>query len=95
MATISVRPTNGVSFGVKHLLSAQDAIDGSVSFDFRIDTLRYDLVASVVILSATNLIAMPVDLAITYPEFGVITLTGTLVAGSVINLVAQRANPAV
>lgn len=85
------RPTNGVSYGVKYTVTADDATAGSVDFDFRIgtDDFRFDLVAVVSVLAeTTGVLTNPADLAITYPNKGVITVAGTLVAGSVINLVA-------
>ena len=89
---MKVRPSNGVNFGVKYTVTADDATAGSIDFDFRIasDDFRFGLVASVTVLAeTTGIITMPADLAITYPNNGVVTVSGTLVAGSVICLVAQ------
>lgn len=89
---MKVRPTNGVSFGLKYTVTADDATAGSVDFDFRIgsDDFRFDLVAVVSVLAATTgVLTNPADLAITYPNKGVVSVAGTLVAGSVINLIAQ------
>lgn len=89
---MKVRPTNGVSFGLKYTVTADDATAGSVDFDFRIgsDDFRFDLVAVVSVLAATTgVLTNPADLAITYPNKGVIRVAGTLDAGSVINLIAQ------
>lgn len=53
---MKVRPTNGVSFGLKYTVTADDATAGSVDFDFRIgsDDFRFDLVAVVSVLAATT-----------------------------------------
>lgn len=94
---ISCRPTNGVSYGLKHTVTAAEETAGEVDFDFRISTtdLRYDIVASVQILNASGVLTMPADLAITYPSQGVVKVAGTLVENTVINLVAQAANPTI
>ncbi len=86
-----IRPTNGVSYGLKYTVTAADALAGYVEFDFRVGSVdyRFDLVASVMVLSAANVLTNPADLAVTYPSKGVIRVTATLIAGSKINLVAQ------
>ena len=91
MSTIKTRPTNGVSYGIRHTVTSGDATDAVVTFDFRVgSTFRFDLVATVQVLAATTgVVTNPVDLAVTYPEKGIVRVAGTLVAGSVINLVAQ------
>ncbi len=89
---MKVRPTNGVSYGLKHTVTAADASAGEVEFDFRISTndLRFDLVASVQVLAeTTSIVTNPADLAITYPSKGVVNVAGTLVEDSVICLIAQ------
>lgn len=87
---MKVRPTNGVSYGVKHTVTASEATAQVVDFDFRIgDTYHFDLVATVQIVDATGVITMPSDLAVTYPEKGIVRVAGTLVANTVIHLVAQ------
>jgi len=92
---MQTRPTNGVSYGYKHVVTTADATAGEVEFDFRLSTvdLRFDLVAAVQIVDATGVLAMPLDLAITYPAKGVIKVAGTLIATTVINLVAQAVQP--
>lgn len=93
MSTITTRPTNGVSYGVIHTVTTADASDGTITFDFRNGTnFRYPLVAVVQILNASDVVTMPVDLAITYPANGQVTVTGTLVATSKIRIVVQRAS---
>lgn len=93
--SISCRPTNGVSYGVKYVVTADDVTAGFIDFDFRIaDTYHFDLVAAVQVLAeTTNIVTNPADLAISYPEKGVIKVTATLVAGSVVNLIAQAVQP--
>lgn len=91
---MKVRPTNGVSYGVKYTITASDVAVGFVDFDFRIgDTYHFDLVATVQIVDGTGAITMPVDLAVTYPEKGIVRVAGTLVANTVVHLVAQAVHP--
>lgn len=87
-----VRPTNGVSYGLKYTVTAADASADEVLFDFRLPNseYRFNLVANVQVLAATTgVVTNPVNLAITYPGKGQIKVSGTLIAGSVINLIAQ------
>jgi len=95
---MEVRPTNGVSYGLKYTVTSADASAGYVVFDFRKDVneaYRYDLVASVLVLDTSGAPTTVVGFKITYPSDGVVKVEGTLVATTVINLVAQRANPTV
>jgi len=95
MATKSLRPTNGVSYGGSYTVASGDA---TVLFDFRTtgddatdNNFRYDLVGIVQVLaSGTKIVTMPNDLKVTYPYKGTVLVSGTLVAGSTINLIAQR-----
>jgi len=90
--SIACRPTNGVSYGLKYTVTAADALAGEVEFDFRLSTstYRFGLVASVQVLAeTTSIVTNPADLAITYPANGVVNVAGTLVADSVICLLAQ------
>lgn len=93
---MKVRPTNGVSYGLKYTVTAADASAGEVEFDFRRgeEFYRFELVAQVQVLAeTTNIITNPADLAITYPSDGVVKVAGTLVEDSVICLVAQAIQP--
>ena len=94
--SVACRPTNGVSYGYKYTVTAADASAGEVEFDFRVSTndLRFDLVAAVQVLAeTTSIVTNPADLAITYPNKGVVKVAGTLVEATVINLVAQAVQP--
>jgi hypothetical protein len=89
---MKVRPTNGVSYGFKYTVTADDATASEVLFDFRINTvdLRFDLVAIVQVLAeTTGVVTNPADLQITYPSKGLVLVQGTLVEASVIQLIAQ------
>jgi hypothetical protein len=89
---MKVRPTNGVSYGLKYTVTADDATAAEVLFDFRIgtDDFRFDLVAIVQVLAeTTGVVTNPADLQITYPSKGQVLVQGTLVAASVIQLIAQ------
>ena len=91
MATIKVKPTNGVSYGIKYTVTTADATATEVIFDFRKGevSFRFPLVASVQIVNSSGVVTMPADLAITYTSNGVIKVAGTLDATTVIHLVAQ------
>jgi hypothetical protein len=99
MATVAVRPSNGVSFGLKHVVTATDASDGYCLFDFKVATgssFRYALSATVqVTAETTNIITNPVDLKISYPLAGQVRVEGTLVEDSIINLICQKDSLAV
>lgn len=89
---MKVRPTNGVSYGFKYTVTTDDATASEILFDFRINTvdLRFDLAAVVQVLAeTTGIVTNPADLQITYPSKGLVLVQGTLVAGSVIQLIAQ------
>jgi hypothetical protein len=91
MATYNTTGSNGVSYGVIHTVTAQDATDDEVVLDFG---NRVDLVATVTVLSATNA-TLESDLVITYPGKGQISIADgavlKLTAGQKLNVVAQYA----
>lgn len=91
MSTIKKRPMNGVSYGLKYTITADDVSTGYVEFDYRKNSVdfRYNLTASVQILNSSGVLTMPVDTAITYPSKGIIRVTATLIENSIINLIAQ------
>lgn len=65
--------------------------DNSVTFDFRSgDSYPYGLAAVVTVKGVDGTDATPTGFAVTYPADGVVQVNGSLVAGSVITLVAQR-----
>lgn len=100
MSTVLRTASNGVSFGTKYTVTSQDVSDGSVIIDFQTD---YDMVASVMVRNPLdadpNTVAPIVDLGdanITYPANGQVKIangdsTFTLVAGYVLDVIAQRA----
>ena len=93
--TYSVRPTNGVSYGVNFTVTSGVVTDKLIKFDFRTqatDTYRYPLVANVQVLTASGVLANPADLAWTYPYSGTVYVTGTFVLGTKVQVVAQRDN---
>jgi hypothetical protein len=93
MSTVYVRPTNGVSYGVTHTVTSGDASDAIVNFDFRQgNAFRCKLVAVVQVLNSSNVVTMPANLAITYPSDGIVRVAGTLIATSIIKVVAQRSD---
>lgn len=87
MASHNVRPTNGVSFGVKHICTAADASDDSVTFDFQVD---YDLVATVMHTDSSGEGKAMTAVTVTYPAVGQVTVEGTITAGDILHVVANR-----
>ena len=89
MSTVNTRPTNGVSYGYVHTVTAGEESDGEITFDFQVD---YYLSASVTITRsdarANN------DELITYPAKGQVKIangsTFALTEDDVISVVAQR-----
>lgn len=93
---VLVRPTNGVSYGVKYTITSADVTAGNVVFDFRkngVGTYRYDLVASATLTSSAGVqIAQTTTLlTITYPIQGQVEVAGTFTAGDILQLVVQPA----
>lgn len=92
MATHLVRPTNGVSFGVSHTVTAQDATDDQVLLDFQVD---YPLSAVVQVLDASGVVVDISDAVITYPADGQVSIedgaaTYVVTATDVVHVVANR-----
>lgn len=94
MSTVKTRPTNGISYGLRHTVTADDATDGEIIFDFRAGETfyRYPLSAVVQIVNSSGVVTMPIDLAITYPSDGIVKIAGTLVATTIVNIIAQQAS---
>lgn len=92
MAVGLYRPSNGVSFGAIHTITAQDATDNSVTIDFQVN---YDIVAVLQIVDASNVVVDLADAVITYPAKGQVRIadgtTYNTVAGRKISVIAQRA----
>jgi len=90
MATVSTRPTNGVSFGYVHTVTDQDATDDAVIIDFQVD---YMLAASVLMLDGSD-IDIANDIVVTYPANGQVSIadgsTLKITAGQQISIVAAR-----
>ena len=94
MSTVYCRPTNGVSYGVRYTVTSGDASAKLITFDFRKQNdanYRFDLVAQIDILNASGLLQVPADLGWGYPAKGVVAVSGTLLTGTVIQLLAQNA----
>lgn len=91
MANILTTLTNGVSYGYKHVVTAQDATDTFVLIDFQANV---DLAAIVQVQDSAGINVPLADAVITYPANGQVKIengaaTFTLVADQVINVVAQ------
>ena len=95
MATILTRPTNGVSYGVIHTITATDVSDDLITIDFQNSE---SLVASVIWTDVNgNVKGNGTDTTstiITYPADGQVALksgTGTWVAGDILHVICQTA----
>ena len=99
MATVTTRPTNGVSFGYLHTVTSTDQSDGFVIIDFQVD---YNMVASIMVTDGspsdpnqTSPIVSLGDAEVSYPAEGQIRIasgdsTFSLTAGYVLHVLAQR-----
>jgi len=95
MSTITTNPTNGVSYGVIHVLTATDVADAVITFDFQ---NSISLVASLVHTDSTGAVLNDILNAtldvITYPASGKVTVTkglGSWTAGDIFHIICQRA----
>lgn len=90
---VLTRPTNGVSYGHKHEITADDVANGGIVFDFQNEK---DLVANLTWLSSTGVIKAPAGMIIEYPAVGQVRIedgTTTWVAGDYLCIVANWARP--
>jgi len=71
MGTKLTRPTNGVSYGYKHTITAQEVIDRGVTIDFQVD---YELAANVGMVTDVDVVAAFTNLNIGYPALGQVRL---------------------
>jgi hypothetical protein len=60
--TVTTRPRNGVSYGIKHTVTAAEAADGTIIFDFQNSE---NLVAVVQIVNSSGAYQTPTSLTIT------------------------------
>ena len=92
--TITTRPSNGVSFGYKHVvLSTETGTGNKFLFDFQCPA--YDLVALVQVLTVTSGVVKSLGSAkVTYPDVGQVQLdcnsSLNLSTGDIIEIIAQR-----
>lgn len=92
MSTVLARPTNGVSYGLRYVVTSDD-VGTPMTFDFQVD---YDLVASVMITDASGVMVDMSDAVITYPAAGQVQIedgasTFAFAQDQVVHIVAQRA----
>jgi hypothetical protein len=87
MGVVSTRPTNGVSYGIRYTAIAGDASDGYVEFDFQ--QASYNLAYAVMVQGSDNVVKAPTGYTITVPSKGKVRVTGTIVAGDIISVIAQ------
>jgi hypothetical protein len=94
MSELSLRPTNGVSFGYVHTVTAGDASDGEITFDFDVS---YDLAAVIQVVDDSGIMVDMSDAVITYPAAGQVKLengaaTFSITEDNVVSIVAQRSS---
>jgi hypothetical protein len=89
---VNARMTNGVSFGIRYTITAQDVIDGVVLFDFQEDI--YDLVGTIAITDASDAVVTMAGVGVSYPDTGQIQIddagTPVFVENGTIHLIVQR-----
>jgi len=84
--------TNGVSFGISHVVTSTDVTNTAILFDFGLD---YTIVGSIQVVTSANVNVPLADAVITYPAAGQIEITKgaatfNFVAGQIIYIVVQR-----
>jgi hypothetical protein len=93
MITISTRPANGVSYSVKHTITAGEASDGSILFDFQ---NSLNLTAVVQILDASGLAVDMTGVGVSFPDTGQVQVddagTPVFVEDGIILLVGGKYN---
>jgi len=93
MSEFTVYATNGVSFGFKRVVTADDVSDGAITFNmYGVD---YDVVAAITVTSAAG-VNKPLDDAVITLGTGIITLangavTFALAVNDIVSIVANRA----
>jgi hypothetical protein len=99
---VQVRPTNGVSFGVTHVVTSADQSAGAILFDFTaipitpgvVGTFPYNIVAVFDVLSSANAKISSAGAVVTYPTDGQVKIANggsfTYAAGQIINLIVQH-----
>jgi len=92
MSTVLARPTNGVSFGYRHTVTAGDASDGELLIDFQVDD--YLLASTVMTLSSSGAVVAMTGAVITYPDEGQVKIENggsySLTEDQQIVVIAQR-----
>ena len=87
----TTRPTNGVSYGYKHTITAAEATDGTIIIDFQVD---FPLAAMVQYRDANGAAKATTDLVITYPASGQVSIaeggSNNFTAGEFLDIVAAR-----
>ena len=87
--TVLTRPTNGVSYGLRHAVTAAEIADGTIIFDFQNSV---DLVANVLLFDTDGTQNYPItNMIVTYPSVGQVSLEFEWEENDVIFLIANRA----
>ena len=87
--TVTTRPSNGVSYGIKHTVTAAEVADGTVIFDFE---NGLNLVVTYLMIDSINEILPRTGMIITYPLVGQVQFSGfSWSLGDVLHFVANRA----
>lgn len=90
---VNTRPTNGVSYGYKHEITADDVTNGGIIFDFQNNV---ELVANITWVDSAGAIKAPTGMIVEYPAVGQVRVedgTVTWVAGDFLYIIANKARP--
>lgn len=92
MSKHETRPTNGVSYGYVHTVTAQDASDDEVILDFQVP---FNLAAVVFVTDDSDIAVDTSDIVIDYPDTGQVRIqsgasTYSVTENDQIHVVAQR-----
>ena len=90
--TVNTSITNGVSYGLRHVITTAEAADGTIIVDFQ---NSIELVA-IIMVTDTNGVVMVIDgMIVTYPADGQVQIaegagTYSFTATDIIHLIANR-----
>ncbi|KKM07550.1 hypothetical protein LCGC14_1732790 [marine sediment metagenome] len=89
--TVKTNITNGVSYGLRHVITAAEASDGTIIFDFQNSV---DLVATIMVTTTAGVVLVIDGMVVTYPADGQVQISGsgnyTVTATDIIHLIANK-----
>ena len=90
--TVNTKLTNGVSYGNRHVITAAEAADGTIIFDFQNSV---DLVATIMVTTTAG-VAMVIDgMTVTYPADGQVQIVQgsgnySFTTGDIIHMICNK-----